>query len=154
MSWFDRGGQVYYSPEDPTRKRYTMVRGQSTGSMSGSIVGHQYHDSGIGPSPLAGNAQSEEVSPIVSSGNSTSSNSSEPLEMPKRKPEGHIYEERDIFQRLHTSTTRKIGEAPLYDSPPVIAKSPTAPVVTELKQKNKKSRWSMLGKKQPTQIAT
>jgi hypothetical protein len=95
-----------------------------------------------------------EVSPVVSSGNSTSSNSSEPLEMPKRKPEGHNYPERDIFQRLHTSTTRKIGEAPLHDSPPVPVKSPTAPVVTDLKQKNKRSRWSMLGKKNPTPIAT
>lgn len=158
-AWFDRGEQVFYSSEAPAQKRYKMARGQSTGSMAGSINGHQYHDSGIGPSPLASNAQSEEVSPVVSSGNSTTSNSSDPLEISTKsnrmsyKPQPNVYAEKDIFQRLHTSTTRKVGEAPLYDSPPVMAKSPVAPAVTELKQKNKKSRWSLMGKKNAAAIA-
>jgi hypothetical protein len=63
MAWFDKGEQVFYSNEGPAQKRYKMQRGQSTGSMSGSIGGHQYHDSGIGPSPLASNAQSEGKAP-------------------------------------------------------------------------------------------
>jgi hypothetical protein len=49
-TWFDRGGDVYYSHE-PAAKRQKPSRN------------HSYHDSGIGPSvgpsPLASNMQSE-----------------------------------------------------------------------------------------------
>jgi hypothetical protein len=96
------------------------------------------------------------VSPIVSSGNSTNSNSSaENLEIapasnnPNRymhRPQPIVYAEKDIFDRLHTSTTRKVGEAPLYDSPPPVKiKTPTTVVTQETKPK--KARWSILGKK-------
>lgn len=146
-TWFDRGGDVYYSNE-PAHKRPRPSRG------------HSYHDSGIGPSPLASNLQSEEVSPVVSSGNSTTSNSSDNLEIagpsnPKRvslRPQPIVYAEKDIFDRLHTSTTRKLGEAPLYDSPPVHLKSPSATVVAQA-PKAKKQRWSLLGKRNSAAIA-
>lgn len=170
-TWFDRGGDVYYQNETQQQKRYKPSRG------------HSYHDSGIGPSPLASNVQSEgtssntsslqqiplsestfqsqfdnrltssaEVSPVVSSGNSTTSNSSDNLEIsvtPKpnrmsQRPQPIVYAEKDIFDRLHTSTTRKLGEAPLYDTAPIPVKKPT--VVTQ-ETKPKKQRWSLLGKK-------
>jgi hypothetical protein len=177
-TWFDRGGEAYYSNETTQPwKRQKPSRG------------HSYHDSGIGPSPLASNLQSEgtssnhslqqmplsnatfqsqldqrltsyaEVSPVVSSGNSTTSNSSDHLEIavtqnPKhasQRPQPMVYAEKDIFERLHTSTTRKLGEAPLYDSPPVSVKTSTATVVA-LEPKAKKQRWSLLGKKNSAAI--
>jgi len=172
-TWFDRGGDVYYANE---QKRQRPSRN------------HSYHDSGIGPSPLASNLQSEgtssnnslqqmtngtfqsqldhrltsyaEVSPVVSSGNSTNSNSSDNLEIagpsnPKRvsqRPQPIVYAEKDIFDRLHTSTTRKLGEAPLYDSPPVHVKAHVATVVAQA-PKAKKQRWSLLGKRNSAAIA-
>jgi hypothetical protein len=63
-----------------------------------------------------------------------------------------VYAEKDIFDRLHTSTTRKLGEAPLYDSPPVLAKTPVA-TTTVVPQKQKKQRWSLLGKKNNAAIS-
>lgn len=173
-TWFDRGGDVYYANET-TQRRQKPSRG------------HSYHDSGIGPSPLASNLQSEgtssntslqqithgtfqsqldnrltsyaEVSPVVSSGNSTTSNSSENLEIAvthkskhiSHRPQPIVYAEQDIFDRLHTSTTRKLGEAPLYDSPPVREKAPVAAVVAQ-EVKAKKQRWSLLGKKNSAAI--
>jgi hypothetical protein len=119
-----------------------------------------------------------DVSPVISSGNSATSDSSDNLEIsvvpnphyhiPKRpdsirtnsnisnrmsRPQPITYAEKDIFSRLHTSTTRKLGEAPLYDSPPVVIKTATAtasPVAPEPKQK--KQRWSLLGKKNNSHI--
>ncbi len=169
-TWFDRGGDVYYANEQK-RKRPSR--------------NHSYHDSGIGPSPLASNLQSEgtsssnsmqhitnaafqsqvdhgltsytEVSPVVSSGNSTTSDSSDNLEIPvtqkskhvSHRPQPIVYAEQDIFDRLHTSTTRKLGEAPLHDSPPI--KAPVVKVVTQ-EVKPKKQRWSLLGKKNSAAI--
>jgi hypothetical protein len=172
-TWFDRGGDVYYANE---QKRQRPSRN------------HSYHDSGIGPSPLASNLQSEgtssntslqqmahsafqsqldhrltsyaEVSPVVSSGNSTTSNSSDNLEIAvthnskrvSQRPQPIVYAEKDIFERLHTSTTRKLGEAPLYDSPPVHVKAPVTTVAAR-ETKAKKQRWSLLGKKNSAAIA-
>lgn len=162
-TWYDRSGDLYHE-KDSRQARYKPQRG------------HSYHDSGIGPSPLASNVQSEgtssaslsalqfpfsngltsdtEVSPVVSSGNSTNSNSSDHLEIaqsstPKHqsgRPQPMVYVEQDIFDRLHTSTTRKLGEAPLYDSPPPPRVKPVAAVAAQ-EQKPKKQRWSLLGKK-------
>ncbi|KAH8776989.1 hypothetical protein BGZ57DRAFT_359805 [Hyaloscypha finlandica] len=148
-TWFDRGGDIYYASENTHQKRQKPSRG------------HSYHDSGIGPSPLASNLQSEEVSPVVSSGNSTTSNSSDNLEIPvtqnskrvSQRPQPIVYAEQDIFDRLHTSTTRKLGEAPLYDSPPIREKASVAPVVAQ-EVKAKKQRWSLLGKKNAATIQT
>jgi hypothetical protein len=174
-TWFDRGGDVYYASDTTHPKRQKPSRG------------HSYHDSGIGPSPLASNLQSEgtssnnslqqvtnatfqkqldnrltsyaEVSPVVSSGNSTTSNSSDNLEIAatqnskrvSQRPQPIVYGEQDIFDRLHTSTTRKLGEAPLYDSPPIREKAPVAAVVAR-EVKAKKQRWSLLGKKNAATI--
>ncbi|RDL31425.1 Uncharacterized protein BP5553_09634 [Venustampulla echinocandica] len=172
-AWLDRGGD--YHNAEPTRKRYKSR-------------GHSYNDSGIGasigPSPLASNMHSEDVSPVISSGDSSSSNSSDHLELApasnskrrsqqrpqpekrdgystpnmnrtSQRPQPVVYAEKDIFERLHTSTTRKIGEAPLYDSPPSpvkgsVATTTVAPAVEE--RKPKKSRWSLLGKKRNSAI--
>jgi len=147
-TWFDRGGDVYYN-NDAQRQKVPRS--------------HSYHDSGIGPSigpsPLASQEQSEEVSPVVSSGNSTNSNSSaENLEIApvansnrhSHRPQPIVYAEKDIFDRLHTSTTRKVGEAPLYDAPPPSKpKTPTSTMVAQ-EVKPKKQRWSILGKKNTT----
>jgi hypothetical protein len=176
-TWFDRGGDVYYANETTHQKRLKPSRG------------HSYHDSGIGPSPLASNLQSEgtssnnslqhitnatfqkqldhrltsyaEVSPVVSSGNSTSSNSSDNLEIAvtqnskrvSQRPQPIVYAEQDIFDRLHTSTTRKLGEAPRYDSPPIRERAPVVAVVAQ-EVKAKKQRWSLLGKKNAATIQT
>jgi hypothetical protein len=104
-----------------------------------------------------------EISPLGSSGNSTTSSSSDPLEittvpdqrrksMPLR-PTPIVYEEKDIFDRLHTSTTRKLGEAPLYDSPPVVVKGPMASLPAKEAKVEKKNRWSLMGKKNTSSIA-
>ena len=174
-TWFDRGGDVYYANETSQQRRQKPSRN------------HSYHDSGIGPSPLASNLHSEgtssnnsaqhitnaafqsqldhrltsytEVSPVVSSGNSTSSNSSDNLEIAvtqkskhaSHRPQPIVYADQDIFDRLHTSTTRKLGEAPLYDSPPIREKAPLAKVVAQ-EVKPKKQRWSLLGKKNSAAI--
>lgn len=152
-AWFDRGGDLNYSFEkvEPVPKRQKPSRG------------HSYHDSGIGPSvgpsPLASNMQSEEVSPVVSSGNSTTSNSSDNLEMPQNpnrmssRPQPMVYTEKDIFDRLHTSTTRKLGEAPISDSSPVFTKAPVVTATAVPQQKQKKQRWSLLGKKNNATIS-
>ncbi|TVY37763.1 hypothetical protein LSUB1_G004422 [Lachnellula subtilissima] len=163
-AWFDRGVDSYTTHE-PVQKRYKPSRG------------HSYHDPGVGPSagpsPLASNMHSEDVTPALSSGNSDTSDSSDNLEIsvapnqnyhiPQRPvsirtgahsqstnrmslPQGTVFPEKDIFSRLHTSTTRKLGEAPLYDSPPIVTKPPTA-AVSPVEQTSKKSRWSLLGKK-------
>jgi len=158
-TWFDRGGDVSYTNE-PANKRYKQTRG------------HSYQDSGlghsIGPSPLASNIQSEEVSPAHSSGHSTTSSSSENLEMkPSHRPQmeerqpsfaSHrlqpvVYAEKDIFDRLHTSKLRKLGEAPILDTPPprallVHTGSAEAPV------KTKKNRWSLLGKRKSAVVTS
>lgn len=152
-AWFDRGGENTYSyhPTEHPQKRHKPTRG------------HSYHDSGIGPSvgpsPLVSNIHSEEVSPVVSSGNSTSSNSSEHLEIAANthryssKPQPVVYAEKDIFERLHTSTTRKLGEAPLWDSPPIIIKGPVVTTTAIAQGKPKKQRWSLLGKRNAATIA-
>ncbi|CZR63928.1 uncharacterized protein PAC_13825 [Phialocephala subalpina] len=145
-TWFDRGGDVYHSHDSSRQK---------------ALKSHSYHDSGIGPSPLASQQQSEEVSPVVSSGNSTNSNSSaENLEIApvknsnrhSHRPQPIVYAEKDIFDRLHTSTTRKLGEAPVLDAPPPVKpKTPTSTIVAQ-ETKPKKQRWSILGKKNTTAV--
>jgi len=158
-TWFDRGGDLSYTNE-PVSKRYKSSRG------------HSYQDSGLGhsirPSPLASNVQSEEVSPAHSSGHSTTSSSSENLEMrPSNRPKmeerqssytSHrlqpvVYAEKDIFDRLHTSKDRKLGEAPILDAPP-----PRAPLVhaavAAAPVKAKKNRWSLLGKRKSAVVAS
>ncbi|KAI9050478.1 hypothetical protein LZ554_005641 [Drepanopeziza brunnea f. sp. 'monogermtubi'] len=149
-AWFDRSGDVYHSTDSPRQGEHRQSRYKPQ-------RGHALHDSGIGPSPLASNVQSEEASPVVSSGNSTNSTvSSDNLEIARparshphllQRQKPTVYGDQDIFVRLHTSTTRKLGEAPLYVSPPPSSKpkSATTPVSQEEKAKN--SRWSLLGKK-------
>ncbi|KAH6716132.1 hypothetical protein BKA61DRAFT_631602 [Leptodontidium sp. MPI-SDFR-AT-0119] len=153
-TWFDKMDGT----NDTKQNRYRPQRG------------HSYHDSGLGPSPLGSNIQSEDASPVVSSGTSTNSNnSSDGLEIagpstqrpaatgqPAKTeiPQGTVFAEQDIFDRLHTSTARKLGEAPLYDSPPgPKPRTPTkaAPVV---EQKQKKQRWSLLGKKNTSAVSS
>ncbi|RDW77672.1 hypothetical protein BP6252_05725 [Coleophoma cylindrospora] len=161
-AWFDRENidrERYYPSEAPTQKRRKPTRG------------HSYHDSGVGtsvrPSPLVSHVASEDVSPeqtpVVSSGNSTNSNSnsSENLEMPEKpnqnrmslRPQPNVYAEQDIFDRLHTSTTRKLGEAPLYDSPPPVVMKTAVSSSKAIDQPPKKSRWSLRAKKNSAAIA-
>ncbi|KAH7317635.1 hypothetical protein BKA65DRAFT_410481 [Rhexocercosporidium sp. MPI-PUGE-AT-0058] len=153
-TWFDKMDGA----NDHRQNRYRPQRG------------HSYHDSGLGPSPLGSNIQSEEVSPVVSSGTSTNSNnSSDNLEIAgpsterpvntrqlskTDKPKGTVFAEQDIFDRLHTSTARKLGEAPLFETPQgPKPRTPTkaAPVV---EQKPKKQRWSLLGKKNTAAVSS
>lgn len=57
-TWFDRGGDAYYSHPESAQRRPQKARG------------HSYQDSGlgasIGPSPLASNIHSEGISPLCS----------------------------------------------------------------------------------------
>jgi hypothetical protein len=64
-----------------------------------------------------------------------------------------VYVEKDIFDRLHTSTTRKLGEAPIHESPPVLAKTPMATTTAVPQPRQKKQRWSLLGKKNNAAIS-
>ena len=179
-TWFDRRGDLTNTSEKPesAAKRHKSSRGHS---YHDSGIGPS-----VGPSPPASNLQSEgkffptlrqhpiilrssvtrleklltsdvEVSPIISSGNSTSSsNSYDNLEMPRNqshmslRPQPIVYADQDIFDKLHTSTTRKLGEAPLYDSPPVVMKTPVVAKTTASRQKQKKNRWSLMSKRSST----
>ena len=170
-AWFDRGAELSHTYErhESVPKRQKPSRRQSYHE---SAAGHS-----MGRSPLASNIQSEgtshhfisqkiqlihqltlhiDPSPVVSSGNSTTSNSSDNLEMPPNprhvslRPQPMVYEKKDIFDRLHTSKTRKVGEAPQYDSAPILAKTKPVPAATTTAAaapKQKKNRWSLLGKK-------
>jgi hypothetical protein len=61
-----------------------------------------------------------------------------------------VYAENDFLGQLHTSTTRKLGEAPLHSSPPVVVR----PVLDAMVQNGKpvKPRWSLMGKKNAATI--
>jgi len=74
---------------------------------SGSWIGHSRTPSG------------NDITPVASWGNSsTSSTSSQELELPvKRKAKP--MPPPNIFTHIHTSTHRKVGEAPLYDVAPI-----------------------------------
>jgi hypothetical protein len=179
-TWFNRDGDVYYLNSEPQHKKFKPSRGHSyhdSGIGPSPLVTATPSE---GTSSLSSLRQAEtpvlltspsqspvntrltcnaEVSPVVSSGNSTTSNSSDHLEIavapnanPDRmsiRPQPMVYPEKDIFERLHTSTTRKLGEAPLFDGPPEVAK-PIANIVAQ--EKPKKSRWSLMGKKNAAAI--
>lgn len=154
-TWFDKSDGV----TDSKQNRYRPHRG------------HSYHDSGLGPNPLGSNGQSKEASPVVSSGNSTNSNnSSDNLEIAgtKRpavpesqitrgesgKPQGTVFAEQDIFDRLHTSTQRKLGEAPRHDTAPGPQPRTLTKLAPVVEVKQKKQRWSLLGRKNTAAVAS
>lgn len=96
------------------------------------------------------------VSPVISSGNSASSTYSDNLELSNSKHSAHrpqpvVYAENDFLEQLHTSTHRKLGEAPVYTSPPTMVR----PVLDAVVQNGRpsKSRWSMMGRKNAVGIA-
>ena len=182
-TWFDRGGDSYYPP-DSSSKRQRPSKGHSyhdSGlgpSIGPSPLGSNFQSEGTSSNTnqqrtkayIQSMCQSQsenqltpdaEVSPVVSSGNSTTSNSSENLEMkiasnPNRmsqRPQPIVYAEKDIFDRLHTSTTRKLGEAPLYDSPHIRSRAPTANLVAP-EPKPKRARWSLMGKRNSAAVAS
>ena len=181
-AWFDKADQTYYLDHQHGQRRYRPSRGHS---YNDSGIG-----ASVGPSPLASNGQSEgissisvnrsnslmlltsqpqsktrlnpttEVSPVVSSGNSSTSSSSDHLEInvtsnPNRmsqRPQPNVYAEKDILQRLHTSTTRKLGEAPLSESAAVVVEGPTATNVVVPEAKQKRQRWNFMGKRNSTTV--
>ncbi|SLM39774.1 hypothetical protein LPUS_10387 [Lasallia pustulata] len=66
-------------------------------------------------SPLSSN----EISPIASSGvSAASSSSSQVLELPARTQSARVRPESNIFDHIHKSTHRRVGEAPLWDVAP------------------------------------
>jgi hypothetical protein len=181
-TWYDRSGDVYYSNEPSKRQKASRGHSYHDSGIGPSIgpspLGSNLQSEGTSSNNslqqstayIQPTFQSQldtrltpdaEVSPVVSSGNSTTSNSSENLEIsitpnPNRqsqRPQPIVYAEKDIFERLHTSTTRKLGEAPLYDSPPMPIKSAVTKVVTQ-EQKQKKQRWSLMGKKNSAAVAS
>ncbi|CZT04644.1 uncharacterized protein RCO7_05528 [Rhynchosporium graminicola] len=109
-----------------------------------------------------------DASPVISSSNSTkSNNSSDILEIavdstgrpkPNRTrskesgPQGTVFVQQDIFDRLHTSTSRKVGEAPILDGPAPRPRVRTSTPAVE--QKQKKQRWSLLGKRNTAAVST
>ncbi|KAJ8058620.1 hypothetical protein OCU04_012797 [Sclerotinia nivalis] len=151
-TWNNRMGDISYLTEKLQSRTQQPTKTKST---------NHGIDSAIGRSPLSSRGQSEATSPVTSSGNSTktssssSSSSGDDLEIassvPRRlrprhsfRPEPVVFEDHDIFTRLHTSTTRKLGEAPIMSKPqnqlpkpaPVIVAPPTS----------KKTRWTLVGK--------
>jgi len=181
-TWYDRSGDVYYSNEPAKRNKASRGHSYHDSGIGPSIgpspLGSNLQSEGTSSNNslqqstayIQPTFQSQldtrltpdaEVSPVVSSGNSTTSNSSENLEIsitpnPNRqsqRPQPIVYEEKDIFERLHTSTTRKLGEAPLYDSPHIPIK-PAATKVVVQEQKQKKQRWSLMGKRNSAAVAS
>ncbi|KAF7937974.1 uncharacterized protein EAE97_007770 [Botrytis byssoidea] len=127
-------------------------------------------DSAVGISPISSVAQCGAVpqttSPVNDKAPSSASSSSESgLEIAARTPrrplpsdafkhQPVIFQNHDILQRLHTSTTRKLGEAPTLKAPIVEVQVPKPVVVAPVTQKEPvavaplaKSRWSRMGKK-------
>jgi len=185
-TWYDRSGDVYYSRDKgKQRQRGHSYNDSGLGpSIRPSPLASNIHSEGTSSrnsihqstAYMGSTDQSQtndrltpdvEVSPVVSSGNSTTSISSDNLEIPNHsqpsrleissrpsssRPQPNVYAEQDIFDRLHTSTTRKLGEAPLYDSPPVTIKAPAMNVIAQ-EQKPKKSRWSLMGKRNSAAVA-
>lgn len=159
-TWFNRDGDLYYSSENTHRKP------KQSRHLS-------YQDSALGPSPLGTEVPSEgislpyssslarltpsiAVSPVISSGNSTTSNSSDNLDISNSKqnasrPQPVVYAENYFLEQLHTSTHRKLGEAPVYSSPPAVVK----PVLDARVQNGNpsKSRWSIMGRKSTVGLA-
>ncbi|KAM0132957.1 hypothetical protein ACHAP3_006246 [Botrytis cinerea] len=117
-------------------------------------------DSAVGMSPSSSLPQSEVASQSASPENSkvpssSSSSTSLGLEIgasaPRRPLPSDAFEHQavafpnnNILQRLHKSTTRKLGEAPILKAPIVEVQVPKPVVVTPVVQK--KSRWSRMGK--------
>jgi hypothetical protein len=60
------------------------------------------------------------------------------------KPQATVFGDTDIFAHLHTSTSRKVGEAPACEAPPLVPKIPEAILVAEEAKQRKK--WSLMGK--------
>ncbi|MCJ1338410.1 hypothetical protein MMC09_003698 [Bachmanniomyces sp. S44760] len=81
-------------------------------------------------SPLGSN----QISPTGSSNNSTSSRSSQALEM-NRAPEVNI------FEHIHKPTYRNVGEAPLLRNPPSQTSVPRTQSVPALPQQKQKRSW-------------
>ncbi|TEY41048.1 hypothetical protein BOTCAL_0405g00060 [Botryotinia calthae] len=117
-------------------------------------------DSAVGMSPSSSFPQSEVASQSASAENSkvpSSSSSSASLGLkigasaPRRplpsdafKHQPVAFLNHNILQRLHKSTTRKLGEAPILKAPIVEVQAPKPVVVAPAVQK--KSRWSRMGK--------
>jgi hypothetical protein len=102
-----------------------------------------------------------EISPTMGSENSADSKSSDNLEigMASRsngnpyRPQAIVYAESNVFERLHRSTTRKVGEAPLSKAPPPAATKQTTTAVNTVVGETKKQRWSLLGKRSDSAIS-
>ncbi|KAF7915074.1 uncharacterized protein EAE98_011397 [Botrytis deweyae] len=111
-------------------------------------------------------AISQTASPVNSKISSSSSSSSElgmelgartprrPLPSDAFKHQPVVFHNYDILQRLHTSTTRKLGEAPILKAPTAEVQVPKPVVVAPVAQKKPvavaplaESRWSRMGKK-------
>lgn len=111
-------------------------------------------------------AASQTTSPVNSKAPSSASSSSDlgldigartprrPLPSDAFKHQPVIFQNHDILQRLHTSTTRKLGEAPILKAPTVEVQVPKPVAVAPVTQKKPvevvplaKSRWSRMGKK-------
>ncbi|KZF22927.1 hypothetical protein L228DRAFT_268298 [Xylona heveae TC161] len=138
------------------RRRSAMIRNNSglssvstlprTSSYHGSAWNYRPSDStkllkvpseqGMARSPVT----STDISPIASSSQSTTSDSSSSLEI-----QGEVhFPEQNVLNQLHKSTYRKVGEAPLYDAPPPRPKAQTNVSVTPIENK-KRWRFSKSG---------
>lgn len=172
-SWYNRGENLTY-PSEPVPKRQKPSRGlsyhdfgigpsplasniQSEGTSSAVEQSYPFFRSISAARINNGLTSDTVVSLAVSSSNSTHSNSSDQdhdhFEMAQKtghmsdRPQPIVYAVKDIFDKLHTSTTRKLGEAPLYDSPPVLFKTAVATTMHVSQDKPKRSRWSLMGRK-------
>ncbi|QSZ30956.1 hypothetical protein DSL72_000515 [Monilinia vaccinii-corymbosi] len=158
-TWNDRVGDVSYLTEKLQSRPPTLkAKAYKYRSNHGT-------DSAIGRSPLSSHFQSETTSPTTSSGSSIqSSSSSHDLgidgapSVPQRlrprhsfRPEPVVFEDQNVFSRLHTSTTRKLGEAPILTASQVQLPKPASVVVAP--PACKKNRWSSMGRHAPSPIA-
>jgi len=139
-TWNDRGDRAYL--EQPAPRHSKLSHSAS------------YIDSSSGPTPLISTVTSQNVSPIISSANSASSEfSGSHLEMKgaAAKPTATTFQEKDIFHRLHTSTNRKIGEAPaglqaVPPVPPLPAKRSAAPDAVQQPKDKRRLGFGFKGK--------
>jgi hypothetical protein len=63
-----------------------------------------------------------------------------------------MYGENDVFERLHKSKTRKVGEAPILSSPPQASVAPSIVSVSP-DEREKRGRRFLKGKSREISVA-
>lgn len=143
-TWWDRGDQSSVSEShkgqsvdsrSPTYADYSL----GSSPLVANVSGNNGEDEALGFSSRAFRPVAEFPADIIPVSSSSASDSSvNALEIKTSRPRPHemVFTDNDIFDRLHKSTTRKVGEAPINEDQSIAPMQAMA----------RKSRWSKKGK--------